>query len=268
MGVVNVTPDSFSDGGDRFDAGRAVADGLAMVEAGAAILDVGGESTRPGSAPVDAQEEQRRVLPVVRGLAGVGALVSIDSRRAAVAAAALDAGARVINDVTAFEHDPAGLALAAERGAPVVLMHMQGEPGTMQADPRYDDAALDIYDYLERRVAVCEAAGIARADIAIDPGIGFGKTVTHNLEILNRMALYQGLGCAVVLGVSRKRFIGKLSRGEAPKRRQPGSLAAGLAGIARGVQILRVHDVAETIQALALWRAIENPDRDSEWGRS
>ncbi len=262
MGVINVTPDSFSDGGDRFDTGRAVADGLAMVEAGAAILDVGGESTRPGSAPVDAREELRRVLPVVRGLVGAGALVSIDSRRAPVAAAALDAGARVINDVTAFEHDPEGLALAAERGAPVVLMHMQGEPGTMQADPRYDDAALDIYDYLEGRVAACEAAGIARADIAVDPGIGFGKTVTHNLEILNRMALYQGLGCAVVLGVSRKRFIGKLSRGETPKRRQPGSLAAGLAGIARGVQILRVHDVAETIQALALWRAIEDPDRE------
>ncbi len=262
MGIINVTPDSFSDGGDRFDAGRAIADGLAMVEAGAAILDVGGESTRPGSAPVDDEEELRRVLPVVRGLAEAGAVVSIDSRRAPVAAAALDAGARVINDVTAFEHDPEGLALAAERGAPVVLMHMQGEPGTMQADPRYDDAALDIYDYLEGRVAACEAAGIARADIAVDPGIGFGKTVTHNVEILNRMALYQGLGCAVVLGVSRKRFIAKLSRGEAPKRRQPGSLAAGLAGIARGVQILRVHDVAETIQALALWRAIENPGQD------
>ena len=268
MGVINVTPDSFSDGGDRFDTGRAVADGLAMVEAGAAILDVGGESTRPGSAPVDAREELRRVLPVVRGLAGAGALVSIDSRRAPVAAAALDAGARVINDVTAFEHDPEGLALAAERGAPVVLMHMQGEPGTMQADPRYDDAALDIYDYLEGRVAACEAAGIAGADIAVDPGIGFGKTVTHNLEILNRMALYQGLGCAVVLGVSRKRFIGKLSRGETPKQRQPGSLAAGLAGIARGVQILRVHDVAETIQALALWRAIEDPGQNGEQGMS
>ena len=279
MGVINVTPDSFSDGGDRFDAGRdpldagrapfdagrapfdagrAVADGLAMVEAGAAIVDVGGESTRPGAAPVGAREELRRVVPVVRGLAEAGALVSIDSRRAAVMAAALDAGARVINDVTALEHDPDSLALAAERGAPVVLMHTQGEPGTMQADPRYDDAALDIYDYLAGRVAAAEAAGIARADIAVDPGIGFGKTVTHNLEILDRMALYQGLGCAVVLGVSRKGFIGKLSRGEAPKARLPGSLAAGLAGIARGVQILRVHDVAETTQALALWRAIDD----------
>jgi dihydropteroate synthase len=268
MGVINVTPDSFSDGGDRFDAGRAVADGLAMAEAGAAILDVGGESTRPGSAPVDVEEELRRVLPVVRGLADAGTLVSIDSRRAKVMAAALDAGARAINDVTALEHDPEALALAAERRVPVALMHMRGEPGTMQADPRYDDAALDIYDYLEGRVAACEAAGIARGHLAVDPGIGFGKTAAHNLEILDQMALYQGLGCAVVLGVSRKSFIGKLSRGEAPKARLPGSLAAGLAGIARGVQILRVHDVAETAQALALWRAIEGRGEDRARGLS
>ena len=271
MGVINVTPDSFSDGGDRFDTGRAVADGLAMVEAGAAILDVGGESTRPGSAPVDAQEELRRVLPVVRGLAEAGAIVSIDSRRAPVMAAALDAGARAINDVTALEGDPDSLALAAERAAPVVLMHMRGEPGTMQADPRYDDAALDIYDYLERRVAACAAAGIARADIAVDPGIGFGKTTAHNLEILDQMALYQGLGCAVVLGVSRKGFIGKLSPGklsggEAPKERLPGSLAAALAGVERGVQILRVHDVAETFQAMVLWRAIADRGRGQGQG--
>ena len=271
MGIINVTPDSFSDGGDRFDAGRAVADGLAMVEAGAAILDVGGESTRPGAAPVDPQEELRRVLPVVRDLAEAGAFVSIDSRRGPVMAAALDAGARMINDVTALEGDPDSLALAAERGVPVALMHMQGEPGTMQANPRYDDAALEVYDYLEGRVAACEAAGMARADIAVDPGIGFGKTVTHNLEILDQMALYQGLGCAVVLGVSRKGFIGNLSRGKlsrgklsggaAPKARLPGSLAAALAGLDRGVQILRVHDVAETFQAMALWRAIANRGR-------
>jgi dihydropteroate synthase len=261
MAVINVTPDSFSDGGDRFDAGRAVADGLAMRQAGAAILDIGGESTRPGAAPVDAQEELRRVLPVVRGLAEAGALISIDSRHARVMAAALDAGARVINDVTALEHDPDSLALAAERGVAVALMHLQGEPGTMQADPRYDDAALEVYDYLEARVAACEAAGMARADIAVDPGIGFGKTASHNLEILDQMALYQGLGCAVVLGVSRKGFIAKLSRGEVAKERLPGSLAAGLAGVARGVQILRVHDVAETSQALALWRAIDGRGR-------
>ncbi len=256
MGVINVTPDSFSDGGDRFDAARAVADGLAMVEAGAAILDVGGESTRPGSAPVDAEEELRRVLPVVRGLAEAGARVSIDTRRARVMAAALDAGARIVNDVTALTGDPDSLALVAERGVSVALMHMQGEPGTMQKNPSYGDAALDVYDFLAERVSACEAAGIPRASIAVDPGIGFGKTAVHNLEILDQMALYQGLGCAVVLGVSRKSFIGKLSRDEAPKARLPGSLAAALAGLDRGVQIVRVHDVAETQQAIALWRAV------------
>ncbi len=256
MGVINVTPDSFSDGGDRFDAGRAVDDGLAMVEAGAAILDVGGESTRPGSAPVEADEELRRVLPVVRGLAGAGAPVSIDTRRARVMAAALDAGARIVNDGTALAGDPDSLALVAARRVPVVLMHMRGEPRTMQADPSYDDAPRDVYDALAERVAACEAAGIARARIAVDPGIGFGKTAAHNLQVLDHMALYQGLGCAVLLGVSRKSFIGKLSTGEAPKQRLAGSLVAALAGLNRGVQILRAHDVAETIQAIAVWRAI------------
>ena len=257
MGVINVTPDSFSDGGDRFDAGRAVDDGLAMVEAGAAILDVGGESTRPGSAPVEADEELRRVLPVVRGLAAAGAPVSIDTRHTRVMAAALDAGARVVNDVTALAGDPDSLALVAARRVPVVLMHMRGEPRTMQAYPSYDDAPRDVYDALAERVAACEAAGIPRARIAVDPGIGFGKTAAHNLAILDRMALYQGLGCAVLLGVSRKSFIAKLSTGEAPKQRLPGSLAAALAGLNRGVQIIRAHDVAETMQAIAVWHAIE-----------
>ena len=256
MGVINVTPDSFSDGGERFDAGRAVADGLAMRAAGAALLDVGGESTRPGAEPVDVEEELRRVVPVVRGLAAEGALVSIDTRHARVMAAALDAGAAVINDVTALAGDPESLALAARAGVPVVLMHMQGEPRTMQADPRYADAALDVFDFLAERVAACEAAGIARDRIAVDPGIGFGKTLEHNLEILDQMALYHGLGCVLLLGVSRKGFIGRLSGGAPPRARLPGSLAAALAGVARGVQILRVHDVAETAQALAVWQAI------------
>lgn len=261
MGVINVTPDSFSDGGDRFEAARAVDDGLAMVEAGAAILDVGGESTRPGSAPVAEAEELRRVLPVVSGLAEAGALVSIDTRRAGVMAAALDAGARIVNDVTALAGDPDSLALVAGRGVPVVLMHMQGEPRTMQAAPSYTDAPLDVYDVLAERVAACEAAGIARARIAVDPGIGFGKTVRHNLQILDHMALYQGLGCAVLLGVSRKNFIGRLSRGEPAKARLPGSLAAALAGLERGVQMVRAHDVAETLQAIAIWRAIGTAGR-------
>lgn len=256
MGVINVTPDSFSDGGERFDAGRAAADGFAMIEAGAAMLDVGGESTRPGAEPVSVEEEMRRTVPVVRALADGGAPVSIDTRRARVMAAALEAGARIVNDVTALAGDPASLALVAEAEACVVLMHMQGEPRTMQADPSYDDAALDIFDFLADRIAACEAAGIPRARIAVDPGIGFGKTVEHNLQILDQVAVYQGFGCPVLLGVSRKSFIGRISRGEAPKARLPGSLAAALAALDRGVQIVRVHDVAETAQALAVWRAI------------
>ncbi len=261
MGVINVTPDSFSDGGERFAAARAVDDGLAMAEAGAAILDVGGESTRPGAAPIAEAEELRRVLPVVSGLAEAGALVSIDTRRAGVMAATLDAGARIVNDVTALAGDPDSLALVAGRGVAVVLMHMQGEPRTMQAAPSYADAPLDVYDVLAERVVACEAAGIPRARIAVDPGIGFGKTAQHNLQILDDMALYQGLGCAVLLGVSRKSFIGKLSRGEPAKARLPGSLAAALAGLERGVQIVRTHDVAETLQAIAIWRAIATAGR-------
>ena len=267
MGVINVTPDSFSDGGERFDPGRAVADGLAMLAAGAALLDVGGESTRPGAEPVEVEEELRRVVPVVRGLAAEGAVVSIDSRHARVMAAALDAGAAVINDVTALAGDPESLALAARAGVPVVLMHMQGEPRTMQADPRYADAALDVFDFLAERVAACEAAGITRDRIAVDPGIGFGKTLAHNLEILDQLALYHGLGCVLLLGVSRKGFIGRLSGGVPPKARLPGSLAAALAGVARGVQILRVHDVAETAQALAVWQAIALAGAATDAGR-
>ncbi len=256
MGVINVTPDSFSDGGDRFDSARAIADGLAMREAGAAILDVGGESTRPGAAPVPPEEELRRVVPVVAGLAKAGALVSIDTRRAVVMTAALDAGAQIINDVTALTGDSESLALAAERQVSVVLMHMQGEPRTMQREPHYDDAPLDVYDILAERVAACEAAGIPRARIAVDPGIGFGKNMAHNLRILDQLTVFHGLGCAIVLGLSRKSFIGRLAGGEGAKARLPGSLAGALAGAARGVQILRVHDVAETVQALAVWTAI------------
>jgi len=256
MGIINVTPDSFSDGGDRLDAGRAVADGLAMIEAGADLLDVGGESTRPGAAEVDEAEELRRVVPVVRGLAQAGARVSIDTRHARVMAEALDAGAQVVNDVTALTGDPAALPLVGRADVPVVLMHMRGEPRTMQRDPVYDNAPLDVFDHLEARVAACAEAGVPPARIAVDPGIGFGKTVAHNLQILDRLALYQGLGCAVLLGVSRKSFIARLSRDEPAKARLPGSLAAALAGLDRGVQVLRVHDVAETAQAAAVWQAI------------
>ena len=256
MAVINVTPDSFSDGGDRFDSGRAVVDGLALAEAGAGILDVGGESTRPGSEAVPEAEELSRTIPVVKALADQGLVVSIDTRRARVMAEALAAGAKVINDVTALAGEAGSLGVAAGSDAGIVLMHMQGEPRTMQRDPSYHDAALDIHDFLAQRILACEAAGIDRSRLALDPGIGFGKTAAHNLEILNRMAVYHDLGCPLVLGVSRKSFIARLSCGEAPKERLAGSLAAALAGLARGVQIFRVHDVTETRQAIAVWEAI------------
>jgi len=260
MGIVNVTPDSFSDGGEAFDAGRAVDRGLAQRAAGADILDVGGESTRPGAEPVPVEEELRRVLPVVRGLAAAGAVVSIDTRRARVMAAALDAGAAIVNDVTALAGDPDSLPLVARAGAPAVLMHMQGDPRSMQRAPHYEDAPLDVHDVLAARIAACAEAGIGPDRLVVDPGIGFGKTVTHNLQILHRVAVCHGLGCAVLVGASRKRFIGALSRNEPPGERVPGSVAAALAALDRGVQILRVHDVAETAQAIALWQAVTSPD--------
>ncbi len=256
MGILNVTPDSFSDGGHRADPALAVRDGLAMLEQGADILDVGGESTRPGARPVTLDEERARVLPVVRALAEAGACVSIDTRHAAIMREAVAAGARIINDVTALGGDPDSLGAAAEAGVPVVLMHMQGDPQTMQQAPRYGHVALDIYDYLAARLEACAAAGIAAGQVVVDPGIGFGKTVTHNLQLLEQIALFQGLGCPVLLGASRKSFIGKLSRGEPAKARLPGSLAAVLFALQRGVQIIRVHDVAETRQAVDVWQAM------------
>ncbi|NBC31368.1 MAG: dihydropteroate synthase [Alphaproteobacteria bacterium] len=256
MGVVNVTPDSFSDGGDAFDPGAAVARGLALVDAGADILDIGGESTRPGATPVDPLEEQRRIVPVIAALADRGIRVSVDTRHAHTMKAALDAGAQIVNDVTALRGDPAALRTVSQARIPVVLMHMQGEPQTMQRAPSYADAPRDVYTFLEERLAACAAAGIPRAHVLVDPGIGFGKSLAHNLQILHQVGLYHGLGCPVVVGVSRKRFIAALSRDEAPKDRVPGSLAAALAAVEQGVQMVRVHDVAETAQALAVWRAI------------
>ena len=257
MGIINVTPDSFSDGGDAYEVEAALAHGRALVKAGAHILDIGGESTRPGADAVSEEEELDRILPVVRGLAGGGAVISIDTRKAGVMAAALEAGATIVNDVTALTGDFLSLDTVASYQAPIILMHMLGEPNSMQADPRYRDAPREIRDYLADRIASCEAAGIERQNIAVDPGIGFGKTVEHNVEILNRLEIFHELGCPLVLGVSRKSFIGKLSHDEAPKQRLAGSLAAALAGVARGAHILRVHDVAETRQALDVWGAIE-----------
>jgi dihydropteroate synthase len=257
MGVVNVTPDSFSDGGDFADIDAAIARGFALAEAGAAIIDVGGESTRPGAAVVPVEEELRRTVPVVRALAGAGHAVSIDTRNAAVMAAALETGARIVNDVTALTHDGDALRVVVETGAAVMLMHIQGDPGTMQHDPRYRFAPADVLDWLRDRRDTCLAAGVGPEMISVDPGIGFGKTVTHNLQILDWLGMFQSLGCAVTLGVSRKSFIGRLADVGEAKQRLPGSLAAGLAGIARGAQILRVHDVAETRQALAVWQAVD-----------
>jgi dihydropteroate synthase len=256
MGVVNVTPDSFSDGGRYIDPGRAVDHGLALQAAGADILDIGGESTRPGAAPVPIEEELRRILPVLRGLKAGGAVVSVDTRRAAVMRAALEAGADMVNDITALAGEPGSLATVAAGPAAVVLMHMQGEPRSMQANPVYADAPLDIRDYFVGRLEACAAAGIAQSRIAVDPGIGFGKTDAHNIQLLQSLGLFHELGVALLLGVSRKSFIGRLSRGEEAGQRLAGSLAAGLAGLDRGAQILRVHDVTEARQALAIWQAI------------
>lgn len=256
MGVVNVTPDSFSDGGDFFAPPAAVVHGRNLVESGAALVDVGGESTRPHAEPVDAETELARTLPVIEALSRDGISVSVDTRRAATMRMAGAAGAAMLNDVSALTFDPAAMAAADESSLPIILMHAQGDPRTMQDAPDYLHAPLDVFDYLEARIAACLAAGMPREKLIVDPGIGFGKTTVHNLQILHQLSLLHGLGCPVLLGVSRKSFIGRLSRGEGAKARFPGSLAAALAGIEQGVQILRVHDVAETAQALAVWQGV------------
>lgn len=256
MGIVNVTPDSFSDGGDHADPAVAVSRGLAMLEAGATILDVGGESTRPGADPVSPQEEISRVVPVIRELANRGAVVSIDTRHAVVMQAAVAAGAAILNDVTALLGDPDSLPMAVRLGKPVMLMHMQGEdPRTMQADPSYPHAPVAVFESLAARVEACLAAGIARQDLCVDPGIGFGKTVEHNAALMRSLGMLHGLGCPVLLGASRKSFIGRLAGVPLPKDRLPGSLTAAIRGWEQGVQIVRVHDVGETVQALRVWQA-------------
>ncbi len=256
MGIVNATPDSFSGDGLE-DPGAAVARGEAMLAAGADLLDIGGESTRPGSDPVSATEEARRILPVIRALAPRAA-VSVDTRNARTMAAALEAGARIVNDVSALRHDPDAARVVAGSGAPVVLMHMRGlDPRTMQQDPCYADVALEVARFLRDRIAAAEAAGIPCDRIALDPGIGFGKTMAHNLALLDRLPLLAGLGRPLLVGVSRKGFVGRLSGvAEGGAARMPGSLAAALFAASRGAAILRVHDVAATVQALRVWSAL------------
>jgi dihydropteroate synthase len=255
MGVVNVTPDSFSDGGLYLDPAAAIAHGEELANAGAAILDVGGESTRPGAEPVAEAEELARVLPVVEGLAGGEATISVDTSKAAVAAAALDGGAEIVNDVTALRGDPEMAALCAERGATVVLMHMAGSPRTMQRDPHYDDVVAEVDSFLAERMAVAIATGIAEERIWLDPGIGFGKTAAHNLELLRRLSELRELGRPLVVGASRKSFIGKVDGSEAGER-LGGTIASSVLAAAEGAEVLRVHDVAEVGQAMAVAGAI------------
>jgi dihydropteroate synthase len=262
MAVLNVTPDSFSDGGRHLDPAAAVAHGRALLAAGADVLDVGGESTRPGADPVPAADEAARVIPVIAALraAGVTAPISVDTRKAAVAEAAFAAGADLLNDVSALTFDPAMTGLAAAAGRPVALMHAKGDPRTMQDDPRYDDVLLDVADFLASRVVAAEAAGVPRAQLLVDPGIGFGKTAAHNLALTRGLAILHDLGCPILFGASRKRFIGALGDAPEPAGRLPGSLAVALEALRQGAQMIRVHDAAETRQAFALWAALNAPD--------
>ncbi|HKC02519.1 MAG TPA: dihydropteroate synthase [Sphingomicrobium sp.] len=258
MGIVNATPDSFSDGGQFADAASAAEAGADMATVGAAIVDVGGESTRPGAKPVWEGDEIERVAPIIRQLAAGGAAVSADTRKADVMTAALDAGARLINDVSALTYDDRAAGVIAAAGAPVILMHHQGDPQTMQDDPRYDDVLVEVYLWLEERIAAAQAAGIARDKILIDPGFGFGKNVAHNLELMNGLALFHSLGCPIVIGASRKRTIGALSNEAPADKRLGGSIAFALKAAEQGAQIIRVHDVFETVQALRIWRGLRD----------
>jgi dihydropteroate synthase len=258
MGIVNATPDSFSDGGQYADATAAAEAGADMAAQGAAIIDVGGESTRPGAKPVWEGDEIERIEPIIRQLSAGGVAVSADTRKADVMTAAVAAGARMINDVSALTYDDRSAGVIAASGVPVVLMHHKGPPETMQEDPRYDDVLVEVYMWLEERIGAAEAAGIRRDAILIDPGFGFGKNVGHNLELMNGLALFHSLGVPLVVGASRKRTIGALS-GEAPAdRRLGGSIAFALKAVEQGAQIIRAHDVFETVQALRVWRGMRD----------
>ncbi len=261
MGVLNVTPDSFSDGGQFFSFEKAVERALHLINGGAAILDIGGESTRPSATPLSPEEEQKRVLPVIKEIAPEakkrGVFISIDTRNASTMEAAIKAGASIINDVTALTHDPRAMKAAAESKLPVVLMHMQGTPETMQKNPTYARVECDIYDYFEERIAACEEAGISKANIIVDPGIGFGKTPAHSAVLLRRASVFHQLSVPLMIGASRKSFIGALAGIDKAQDRLPGSLVAARVAIGQSVQIIRAHDVAETKQAVDFWQALQ-----------
>ena len=260
MGIVNVTPDSFSDGGLTPDAGRAIAHGIRLMEEGADMLDVGGESTRPGSEGVPEADELRRVIPVIEALAGRGFAVSVDTRKAGVMQAALKAGASMVNDVSALTFDAEAMQMMAGASCPVVLMHAQGDPKTMQLSPQYEDVALDVFDWLEARIEACVAAGIARGRIIADPGIGFGKSFRHNLDLLRQFTLFHGLGVPLLMGLSRKGFIGALTGEKLAGERVYGSLGGALWSALHGAHIIRAHDVKATVAALAVANAAADPE--------
>ena len=256
MGIINVTPDSFYDGGKRFDPAKAVADGVGLVEEGADMIDIGGESTRPGAPPVSAEEELQRVLPVVQGLRRtVKVPISIDTYKARVARAALTAGADIVNDISALRFDPEMTVLVATERVPVVLMHMQGTPQTMQAEPRYSNVLGEVQDFLEARVGVALEAGVERDNIILDPGIGFGKTLDHNLILLRGLPVFASMGYPLLVGASRKTFIGKILDAK-PDERLEGSLAAAVTAVFGGAHIIRAHDVKETCRAVRVADAI------------
>ncbi len=262
-----MTPDSFSDGGDFYNADKAIEHGLQLFNEGASILDVGGESTRPGAKVVDVEEEIRRVVPVIEGLAaelrGKRFDISIDTRNAKTMEAALKAGATALNDVSALEEDVDSLNVAADAQVPVFLMHMAGNPQMMQKKPSYNNVVDEVFQYLQQRIAICETRRIDANLLICDPGIGFGKTVEHNLLLLRNISRFHDLGVPVLLGTSRKSFIGKLSNDEPPNERIPGSLSSAIWGLSQGVQIFRVHDVAETVQAFKVYDAIASSSETS-----
>ena len=264
MGVINVTPDSFSDGGRFAEAGAAVAHGIRLTAEGAHILDVGGESTRPGAGPVSQAEELARVVPVVEGLAAraPGVQISIDTAKLAVGEAALDAGAGIVNDVTAFRSAPELAGLVADRGAGCCLMHMLGEPRTMQRDPRYGDVVCEVKSFLEERLAFAVAEGVDERRVWLDPGIGFGKSVEHNLELLRRLGELVAIGRPIVVGTSRKSFLGKLAGGRSESERLPGTIATNVLALERGASVFRVHDVAQVADALAVAAATVGDPRE------